>query len=55
MDGDRALGHAEFSGLAPGDAATLAVPADGAVHTGDEVVVVPPADLSTMYVGPAYV
>ena len=55
MDGDRALGHAEFSGLAPGGAATLAVPADGAVHAGDEVVVVPPPDLSTAYAGPAYV
>jgi hypothetical protein len=55
MDGDRALGHAEFSGLAPGGAATLAVPADGAVHAGDEVVVVPPPDLSTPYEGSAYV
>jgi hypothetical protein len=55
MDGNRALGHAEFSGLAPGGAATLAVPADGAVHLGYEVVVVPPPDLSTAYAGPAYV
>jgi hypothetical protein len=55
MDGDRTLGHAEFSGLAPGGAATLAVPADGAVHAGDEVVVVPPPDLSTPYAGPANV
>lgn len=53
MDGDRALGQAEFSGLAPGGAATLAIPADGAVHVGDEVVVVPPPDLSTAYAGPA--
>jgi hypothetical protein len=55
MDGNRALGHAEFSGLAPGGAATLAVPADGAVQAGDEVVVVPPPDLSTAYAGPAYI
>jgi hypothetical protein len=51
MDGDRALGQATFSGLAPGGAATLAVPADGAAQAGDEVVVVPPPDLSTAYVG----
>ncbi len=55
MDGDATVGHAEFSGLAPGGAATLAVPADGAVQAGDEVVVVPPADLPTAYVGAAYV
>ena len=53
MDGDRSLGHAEFSGLAPGGAATLAVPADGMVHAGDEVVIVPPPDLPTPYAGPA--
>jgi hypothetical protein len=55
MDGDRSLGHAEFSGLAPGGAATLAVPADGMVHAGDEVVIVPPPDLPTPSAGPAEV
>ena len=55
LDGDRALGHAEFSGLAPGGGATLAVPADGTVQAGDEVVVVPPPDLSTSFVGSAFV
>jgi hypothetical protein len=55
LDGAGTIGHAEFSGLAPGGGATLAVPADGAVHAGDEVVVVPPADLPTAFVGSAYV
>ncbi|HVV48550.1 MAG TPA: hypothetical protein VHO06_02740 [Polyangia bacterium] len=55
LEGDSPLGHAEFSDLAPGAAATLAVPADGAVHAGDEVVVVPPPALSTSYAEAAYV
>jgi hypothetical protein len=55
MESDAMVAHAEFSDLAPGGAATLAVPADGAVNAGDAVVVVPPADLSTAYVGAAFV
>ena len=51
--GGGSIGHAEFSGLAPGAAATLAVPADGVVQAGDEVVVVPPPDLATAYAGSA--
>jgi hypothetical protein len=54
QEGDTVLGHAEFSGLAPGGAATLAIPADGMVHAGDEVVVVPPPELSTASVSSAY-
>jgi hypothetical protein len=55
LDGNRTLGHAEFSGLAPGGAATLSVPADGVLHAGDAVVVVPPPDLSTASVSSAFV
>jgi hypothetical protein len=36
-----------FDQLAPGGAATLAVPADGQVRAGDEIVVVPPPELAT--------
>ncbi len=46
-DGDRLLGHAEFQGLTPGAGATLAVPADGQVRAGDEIVVVPTPELPT--------
>jgi len=46
MAGTDPLAHAEFQGLAPGGGATLAVPADGQVHEGDEIVVVPPPELS---------
>jgi len=46
-DGDQLLAHAEFQGLAPGGGATLAVPADGQVRAGDEIVVVPPPELPT--------
>jgi hypothetical protein len=41
------LATAAFSGLAPGLKAALAVPADGQVRAGDEVVVVPPPELPT--------
>jgi hypothetical protein len=47
MDGEQSLAHAQFDGLAPGGGATLAVPADGQVRAGDEIVVVPPPDLPT--------
>ena len=53
--GGRSLGHAEFSGLDPGSGATLAVPADGAVHAGDEIVVIPPATLPSATVVVGYV
>jgi len=46
LAGTHMLAHAEFEGLAPGGGATLAVPADGQVHAGDEIIVVPPAELS---------
>jgi hypothetical protein len=46
-DGDRLLAHAVFDGLAPGGGATLAVPANGQVQAGDEIVVVPPPELPT--------
>jgi hypothetical protein len=46
-DGDETLAHAEFDGLAPGAAAKLVVPADGQVHAGDEIVIVPPRELPT--------
>jgi hypothetical protein len=46
-DGDRLLAHAEFDGLTPGAGATLAVPADGQVQAGDDIVVVPPPALPT--------
>lgn len=45
--GDRLLAHAEFDGLAPGTGAALAIPADGQVHAGDEIVVVPTSALPT--------
>jgi hypothetical protein len=47
QDGDRLLAHAEFDGLTPGAGATLAVPADGQVQAGDDIVVVPPPALPT--------
>jgi hypothetical protein len=46
-DGKQLLAHAEFDGLTPGAGATLAVPADGQVQAGDEIVVVPPPALPT--------
>lgn len=46
LAGAAVLAHAEFNGLAPGGGATLAVPADGQVHAGDEIVVIPPPELS---------
>ena len=46
-DGTEVVSHGEFDNLAPGGGATLAVPADGMVHAGDEIVVVPPAGLPT--------
>ena len=46
-DGAQLLAHAEFDGLAPGGGATLAVPADGQVQAGDEIVVVPTSGLPT--------
>jgi hypothetical protein len=45
-DGD-VVAHAEFDALTPGAGATLASPADGMVHPGDDIVIVPPADLPT--------
>ena len=47
QDGDRLLAHAEFDGLTPGAGATLAVPADGQVQAGDDIVVIPPPTLPT--------
>ena len=44
-DGEQLLAHQEFDGLAPGGGAMLAVPADGQVHAGDEIVVVPTSGL----------
>ena len=55
QDGDRVLGHAQFDGLTPGGDATLAVPADGTVHAGDEIVVVPAPTLSTASASGAFV
>ncbi len=46
-NGEQPVAHAEFQGLAPGGGATLAVPADGQVHAGDEIVVVPTSELPT--------
>ena len=43
----RLIATAAFNGLAPGLKAALAVPADGQVRAGDEVVVVPPPELPT--------
>jgi hypothetical protein len=41
------IATAAFTGLAPGLKAALAVPADGQVRAGDEVIVVPPPELPT--------
>jgi hypothetical protein len=43
----QSLATAAFTGLAPGLKAALAVPADGQVRAGDEIVVVPPPELPT--------
>jgi hypothetical protein len=54
MDGDETLAHAEFEGLTPGAGARLAVPADGQVRAGDEIVIVPPPELPTGRANLAY-
>lgn len=46
-DGDRLLAHAQFQGLTPGAGASLAVPADGQVLAGDDIVVIPTPELPT--------
>ena len=43
----RLIATAAFTGLTPGLQAALAVPADGQVRAGDEIVVVPPPELPT--------
>jgi len=49
---ERLLATATFHRVAPGLNATLTVPADGVVHAGDEITVVPPPELPTS--GPGY-
>jgi len=46
-EGDQVVSHGEFENLAPGGGATLAMPADGVVQSGDEIVVVPTPELPT--------
>lgn len=46
-EGGRQLGEAVYPHLTPGVFATLAVPADGQVQAGGELVIVPPSELPT--------
>ncbi len=45
------IAQATYEGLTPGAAASLASPADGMVHAGDDVVVAPPPELPSSTVG----
>ena len=44
------IAQATYDGLTPGVAASLASPADGMVHAGDDVVVTPPPELPSSQV-----
>ena len=46
-EGGRQIGESAYSRLTPGAFATLAVPADGQVQAGGEIVIVPPSELPT--------
>jgi hypothetical protein len=44
------IAQATYEGLTPGAAASLASPADGMVHAGDDVVIAPPPELPSSQV-----
>ena len=49
------IAQATYDGLTPGVAASLASPADGMVHAGDEVVVAPPPALPSSMLFSGYI
>lgn len=49
----RQIGEGVFRDLAPGTAATLAVPASGEARPGEQILILPPPDLPTSLAGSA--
>lgn len=49
----RAIAEVNFDGLMPGTAARLVTPVDGRVRAGDELIIVPPPELPTSFLGGA--